>query len=107
MKEAETEDGLPKRAKEVKSLPGKAGSTKSVGRGASFRMPDDVFGSTPLVTSTLSAKGKGKVKIEGLSSEQFETLNKAVSGVTGATTVFCFKRGLTRVWRPLWLYSAI
>lgn len=63
----------------MKSVHAKAGSTKSVGRGASFRVPDDVFGSTPSVTSTLSAKGKGKGKIEGLSSEQFETLNKAVS----------------------------
>jgi hypothetical protein len=73
------EDAPLKRGKEMKSLPVKGGSTKSLGRGTSFRMPDDVFGSTPLVTTTLSVKGKGKGKVEGLSSEQFETLNKAVS----------------------------
>ena len=79
-KEPEVEDPSFRRGKEiVKGLPQKAGSTKSLGRSASFRVPDDVFGSTPVVTSTLSAKGKGKGKIEGLSSEQFETLNKAVS----------------------------
>lgn len=78
-KEPEPEDSLVKRGKgEIKSLP-RTGSAKSLGRSASFRVPDDVFGSTPVVTSTLSAKGKGKGKIEGLSSEQFETLNKVVS----------------------------
>ena len=73
------EDPSVKRGKEgMKSLP-RTGSAKGLGRTASFRVPDDVFGSTPMATSTLSAKGKGKGKIEGLSSEQFETLNKAVS----------------------------
>lgn len=90
LKEPETEDSSLKRGKEMKSLPPKAGSTKSLGRGASFRVPDDVFGSTPLVTSTLSAKGKGKGKIEGLSGEQFETLNKAVS-VTAPRSSFVSK----------------
>jgi len=106
LKEPGTEDPSLKRGKEMKSLPVKAGSTKGLGRGSSFRMPDDVFGSTPLVTSTLSAKGKGRGKIEGLSNEQFETLNKAVS-VTAPRVVFCFKRTLTYFWRPLWLYSAM
>jgi len=77
LKEPEMEDPPLKRGKEIKGLPPKAGSTKGLGRGTSFRVPDDVFGSTPLVTPTLSAKGKGKGKIEGLSNEQFETLNKA------------------------------
>lgn len=62
----------------TKGLP-RTGNAKSLGRSASFRIPDDVFGSTPAATSTLSARGKGKGKIEGLSNEQFETLNKAVS----------------------------
>lgn len=79
LKEPETDDPLPRRGKEMKGFPQKAGSTKNLGRGTSFRVPDDVFGSIPLATSTLSVKGKGKGKIEGLSSEQFETLNKAVS----------------------------
>ena len=79
LKEPEMEGSSLKRGKEMKSLPPKAGITKGPGRGASFRVPDDVFGSTPSITSTLSAKGKGKGKIEGLSNEQFETLNKAVS----------------------------
>jgi hypothetical protein len=90
-KEPEIDDPGPKRGKEMKSVPVKAGSTKSLGRGASFRMPDDVFGSTPLVASTLSAKGKGKGKIEGLSNEQFETLNKAVS-VTAPRGRLLFQR---------------
>ena len=54
-------------------------TTKGLGRSASFRVPDDVFDSTPVAASALSAKSKGKGKIEGLSREQFETLNKAVS----------------------------
>jgi len=107
LKDPDAEDSPPKRGKEItKTLPPKAGSVKGLGRSASFRVPDDVFGSTPLVTSTLSVKGKGKGKIEGLSSEQFETLNKAVS-VTAPRPVFCFRGTLTRFWSPLWLYSAM
>jgi hypothetical protein len=79
LKEPGPEDSSIKRGKETtKSLP-RTGSAKSLGRTGSFRVPDDVFGSTPVATSTLSTKGKGKGKVEGLSSEQFETLNKAVS----------------------------
>lgn len=86
------EDPSVKRGKEgMKSLP-RTGSAKSLGRAASFRVPDDVFGSTPMATSTLSAKGKGKGKIEGLSSEQFETLNKAVS-VTAPHSSFVLRMG--------------
>ena len=79
IKEPEAGDPSTKRGKDAtKGLP-RTGSVKSLGRSTSFRVPDDVFGSTPVATATLSAKGKGKGKIEGLSSEQFETLNKAVS----------------------------
>lgn len=79
LREPETEDSLTKRGKETtKTLP-RAGSAKSLGRSASFRVPDDVFGPTSVPPSTSSGKSKGKGKVEGLSSEQFETLNKAVS----------------------------
>ncbi|KAF9647750.1 hypothetical protein BDM02DRAFT_3187739 [Thelephora ganbajun] len=73
----EVEDSSIKRGRETTKSLLKTGSTKSLGRSASFRVPDDVFGSTPMATSALSAKGKGKGKVEGLSSEQFEILNKA------------------------------
>lgn len=95
LKEPGPEDSSIKRGKEtMKSLP-RTGSAKSLGRTASFRVPDDVFGSTPVATSTLSTKGKGKGKIEGLSSEQFETLNKAVS-VAAPHSVFCSRDRLMR-----------
>ena len=78
LKEPETEDSSIKRGKETaKTLP-RTGSAKNLGRSASFRIPDDVFGSAPALLSTSSGKGKGTGKVEGLSSEQFETLNKAV-----------------------------
>ena len=82
LKEPEAEDSSGARGKgATKTLP-RSGSVKSLGRSASFRVPDDVFGSTSVPPSTLSGKGKGKGKIEGLSTEQFETLNKAVSAAT-------------------------
>jgi hypothetical protein len=78
-KEPGVEDTSIKRGKETtKTLP-RTGNVKGLGRSASFRVPDDVFGSTSMTSSTSSVKGKGKGKIEGLSSEQFETLNKVVS----------------------------
>lgn len=95
-REPETEESSLKRGKEITKNPQrpKAGSVKGLGRSASFRIPDDVFGSTPLAASTLSVKGKGKGKIEGLSSEQFETLNKAVSVgyATPLLSVFCVSK---------------
>lgn len=95
LKDPDAEDSPLKRGKEItKTLPPKAGSVKGLGRSASFRVPDDVFGSTPLVTSTLSVKGKGKGKIEGLSSEQFETLNKAE--VKKSAVKFLSKYGITK-----------
>jgi len=94
LKEPEMEDPPLKRGKEIKGLPTKAGTTKGLGRGTSFRVPDDVFGSTPLVTPTLSAKGKGKGKIEGLSNEQFETLNKAE--VKKSAVKFLSKYGIAK-----------
>ena len=91
IKEPEAEDSPTKRGKgTTKALP-RTGNVKSLGRSASFRIPDDVFGSTPIATSTLPVKGKGKGKIEGLSNEQFETLNKAVS-VVAPHSPFVFSR---------------
>ena len=82
LKEPEPEDLFVKRGKETtKTLP-RNGSVKGLGRSASFRIPDDVFGSTPILPSTSSGKGKAKGKVEGLTKEQFETLNKVVSGST-------------------------
>jgi len=88
-KELEVEDSPTKRGKETTKSLSRTGSAKSLGRSTSFRVPDDVFGSTPVATSTSSARGKGKGKIEGLSREQFETLNKAVS-VTAPRSSFVF-----------------
>ena len=82
LKEPEPEDPSIKRGKETARTLPRTGSAKSLGRSSSFRVPDDVFGSTPIHPSTSSGKGKGKGKIEGLSNEQFETLNKAVSVTT-------------------------
>ena len=82
LKEPEPEDSSIKHRKEAaKTLP-RTGSAKNLGRSSSFRIPDDVFGSTSIPLSIPSGKGKGKGKIEGLSSEQFQTLNKAVSVTT-------------------------
>jgi hypothetical protein len=77
-KEPEAEDSSIKRGKVTTETLLRTGSAKSHERSASFRVPDDVFGYAPIATTTSSTKGKGK--IEGLSSEQFETLNKTVSG---------------------------
>lgn len=107
-REPEVEDPSLKRGKEItKTVPLKAGGAKNLGRSASFRVPDDVFGSTPLATSALSVKSKGKGKVEGLSSEQFETLNKAVSGVAAPQSSFVFRGTLMHFWRSLWLYSGM
>ena len=85
--EPEMEDSSTKRGKETTKTLSRAGSAKTLGRSASFRVPDDVFGSTSVPPSTSSGKSKGKGKVEGLSSEQFETLNKAVSVTSHARLV--------------------
>ena len=88
LKELEGEDSSTKRGKETTKTLSRAGSVKSLGRSASFRVPDDVFGSASVPASTSSGKSKGKGKVEGLSSEQFETLNKAVSMTVHARHMF-------------------